>query len=128
MDATLHNQCQTTPNMDRQKKHMTTQIYIDDEYVVADLFCGAGGSSTGADKAISDIGGRMKLVAVNHWPVAVETHQFNTPQHATTSKTWNSPTPKPSSPKDTLTCSWPAPNAGSTPGPGAGNPPTTKDA
>ena len=65
--------------MDRQKKHMTTQIYIDDEYVVADLFCGAGGSSTGAAKAISDIGGRMKLVAVNHWPVAVETHQLNHP-------------------------------------------------
>ena len=49
-------------------------------YRVADLFCGAGGSSTGARKAIEKIGGRMELVAVNHWPVAVETHQRNHPE------------------------------------------------
>ncbi|RJQ10893.1 MAG: hypothetical protein C4551_01935 [Bacillota bacterium] len=48
-------------------------------YLVADLFCGAGGSSTGAEKAIRAIGGEMVLVAVNHWPVAVETHQKNHP-------------------------------------------------
>ena len=48
-------------------------------YLVADLFCGAGGSSTGAQKAIAATGGRMDLVAVNHWPVAVETHQLNHP-------------------------------------------------
>ena len=30
-------------------------------YLVADLFCGAGGSSTGAKKAIAEIGGTMKL-------------------------------------------------------------------
>ena len=48
-------------------------------YVVADLFCGAGGTSKGAAKAIASIGGRMNLVAVNHWPVAVETHQLNHP-------------------------------------------------
>ena len=46
---------------------------------VADLFCGAGGSSTGAEKAIQEIGGRMELVAVNHWPIAVQTHQLNHP-------------------------------------------------
>ena len=49
-------------------------------YLVADLFAGAGGSSTGAQQAIRRIGGRMKLVAVNHWPVAVETHQRNHPE------------------------------------------------
>ena len=48
-------------------------------YQVADLFCGAGGSSTGAEKAILEIGGRMELVAVNHWPIAVQTHQLNHP-------------------------------------------------
>ena len=48
-------------------------------YQVADLFCGAGGSSTGAKKAIEEIGGRMELVAVNHWPIAVQTHQLNHP-------------------------------------------------
>ena len=48
-------------------------------YLVADLFCGAGGSSTGARKAIERMGGKMDPVAVNHWPVAVETHQANHP-------------------------------------------------
>ena len=48
-------------------------------YLVADLFCGAGGSSTGAQKAIEGIGGRMELVAVNHWNTAVATHSANHP-------------------------------------------------
>ena len=51
----------------------------EDIYVVEDLFCGAGGSSTGAEHAITEIGGRMELRAVNHWPVAVQTHQLNHP-------------------------------------------------
>ncbi len=41
-------------------------------YAVADLFCGAGGSSTGAQKAIEEIGGKMELVAVNHWNIAIK--------------------------------------------------------
>ena len=49
------------------------------QYLIADLFCGAGGSSTGAARAISEMGGTMDLVAVNHWPVAIETHQLNHP-------------------------------------------------
>ena len=48
-------------------------------YLVADLFCGAGGSSTGAQKAIADIDGTMDLVAINHWPTAVATHSANHP-------------------------------------------------
>lgn len=48
-------------------------------YLAADLFCGAGGSSTGAKKAVRALGGEMVLVAVNHWPVAVETHRKNHP-------------------------------------------------
>jgi DNA (cytosine-5)-methyltransferase 1 len=47
--------------------------------LVADLFCGAGGSSTGAERAIASLGQRMKLVALNHWSVAVATHQKNHP-------------------------------------------------
>jgi DNA (cytosine-5)-methyltransferase 1 len=46
---------------------------------VADLFCGAGGSSSGAKKAIEALGFTMELVAVNHWPVSIETHQRNHP-------------------------------------------------
>lgn len=47
--------------------------------LVADLFCGAGGSSTGARRALEARGLTMRLVAVNHWPIAVETHQRNHP-------------------------------------------------
>ena len=50
------------------------------QVTVADLFCGAGGSSTGARRAIERRGKTMKLVAVNHWPIAVETHQANHPE------------------------------------------------
>ena len=49
-------------------------------YLIADLFCGAGGSSTGAEKAIAEIGGKMELVAVNHWDTAIATHSANHPK------------------------------------------------
>src|SRR5574340_480995 len=41
---------------------------------VTDLFCGAGGSTTGAMQA----GAEVRL-AVNHWSRALETHQTNYP-------------------------------------------------
>lgn len=40
----------------------------------ADLFCGAGGTSTGAARAAASMGARLALTAVNHWPVALQTH------------------------------------------------------
>src|SRR3972149_10134129 len=49
------------------------------KYLVADLFCGAGGSSTGAERAVKSLGREMILVCVNHWPVAIETHRKNHP-------------------------------------------------
>jgi DNA (cytosine-5)-methyltransferase 1 len=48
-------------------------------YLVADLFCGAGGSSTGAERAVKSLGAKMILVCVNHWPLAIETHRKNHP-------------------------------------------------
>ena len=45
----------------------------------ADLFCGAGGTSTGACEAIEALGLRPELTACNHWPVAVATHAENHP-------------------------------------------------
>ena len=48
-------------------------------YRVADLFCGAGGFSAGAERAVRQLGAAMDLVAVNHWPVAVATHTENHP-------------------------------------------------
>jgi DNA (cytosine-5)-methyltransferase 1 len=48
-------------------------------YRIADLFCGAGGSSTGAIRAIESLGGNVELVAVNHWHTAIATHSRNHP-------------------------------------------------
>lgn len=47
---------------------------------VADLFCGAGGSSTGARQAIEAMGREMDLVCVNHWDRAIETHKRMHPE------------------------------------------------
>ncbi|MEN5275826.1 DNA cytosine methyltransferase [Brucella sp. TWI432] len=49
------------------------------KFLVADLLCGAGGSSTGASQAFEAMGLEMELVCVNHWPVAIDTHQRNHP-------------------------------------------------
>lgn len=46
----------------------------------ADLFCGAGGSSTGLKRVADALGVRLDLTAVNHWPKAVETHAANHPE------------------------------------------------
>lgn len=48
--------------------------------LVADLLCGAGGSSTGAARAMAELGLQMELVCVNHWGVAIETHKKNHPE------------------------------------------------
>lgn len=50
--------------------------------LIADLFCGAGGMSNGAQRAMRDLGLPMTLVGVNHWPVAIETNQRNHREHA----------------------------------------------
>jgi DNA (cytosine-5)-methyltransferase 1 len=48
--------------------------------LIADLFCGAGGTSTGIDRALSRMGLPYELVCINHWPVAIETHKLNHPK------------------------------------------------
>jgi DNA (cytosine-5)-methyltransferase 1 len=45
------------------------------DITVTDQFCGAGGSSSGAAAA----GATIKL-ALNHWKLAVETHNTNFPE------------------------------------------------
>lgn len=45
----------------------------------ADLFCGGGGTSQGLIRAAREMGINVNLLAVNHWPVAVETHALNHP-------------------------------------------------
>ncbi len=49
------------------------------EFVAADLFCGAGGTSTGLVLAAEDRRVKLNLLAVNHWSIAVQTHTKNHP-------------------------------------------------
>ncbi len=44
-----------------------------------DLFCGAGGTSTGLTLAARELGLRLDLLAINHWAVAIDTHSANHP-------------------------------------------------
>jgi len=45
-----------------------------------DLFCGAGGTSTGLELASRGLGVDLDLIAVNHWETAINTHSKNHPQ------------------------------------------------
>ncbi|HZP39847.1 MAG TPA: DNA cytosine methyltransferase [Methylomirabilota bacterium] len=45
----------------------------------ADLFCGAGGTSTGLLRACERLELRVDLLAVNHWQTAIDTHAANHP-------------------------------------------------
>jgi DNA (cytosine-5)-methyltransferase 1 len=45
----------------------------------ADLFCGAGGTSTGLKQACNLLGLKLDLTAINHWDLAIETHSKNHP-------------------------------------------------
>lgn len=44
---------------------------------LADFFCGAGGTSTGASEAMRQMGLVPEITAVNHWPPAINTHKVN---------------------------------------------------
>jgi DNA (cytosine-5)-methyltransferase 1 len=46
---------------------------------IADLFCGAGGTSTGILQACAALHERVDLLAVNHWTTAINTHSLNCP-------------------------------------------------
>ncbi len=45
-----------------------------------DLFCGAGGTSTGLYDACHNLGKKVDLLAINHWKVAIESHAANHPE------------------------------------------------
>ena len=42
-----------------------------------DMFCGAGGTSSGLLAACRMMGIELNLIAINHWPVAIDTHRAN---------------------------------------------------
>lgn len=58
---------------------METRSEVNKILRIADLFCGAGGTSTGAIEAAERLGYTVELTAINHWDVAIETHQINHP-------------------------------------------------
>lgn len=47
--------------------------------LAVDLFCGAGGTSTGFELACKELGYTPELLAINHWDTAIETHSANHP-------------------------------------------------
>ncbi len=55
----------------RKKSYITT----------TDQFCGAGGSSQGVRRVANKRGGGIEVkLAMNHWPLAIETHNSNFPE------------------------------------------------
>jgi DNA (cytosine-5)-methyltransferase 1 len=55
--------------------------------VVADLFCGAGGTSEDLALAAKRAARKLDLVAINHWDVALETHAANIRRRTTRAPT-----------------------------------------
>ncbi len=49
------------------------------EINTVDLFCGAGGATTGLELALRQLGYRHRGLAINHWRVAVDTMLANNP-------------------------------------------------
>ncbi|BDI33459.1 DNA methyltransferase [Capsulimonas corticalis] len=49
-------------------------------FVCVDLFCGAGGISQGLRNAAKKVGYTAALLAINHWPVAIDSHTLNHPE------------------------------------------------
>lgn len=45
----------------------------------ADLFCGAGGLTTGLVRTCKKLGVKLDILALNHWEIAVATHKANHP-------------------------------------------------
>ncbi|MDR1902927.1 MAG: DNA cytosine methyltransferase [Treponema sp.] len=52
---------------------------MQEEFTVVDMFCGAGGESTGIKLAAQELGINVRLTAINHWDRAIETHAANHP-------------------------------------------------
>jgi DNA (cytosine-5)-methyltransferase 1 len=48
--------------------------------IAVDLFCGAGGETTGMIEAFKEAGKEYEMLAINHWDIAIETHSKNHPE------------------------------------------------
>jgi DNA (cytosine-5)-methyltransferase 1 len=72
------SQCQVTQLPRGAHIDPVTSAFGED--VIGDLFAGSGGTSTGIIDAWKSIGEDVQLFAINHWNVAVATHQKNHPE------------------------------------------------
>jgi DNA (cytosine-5)-methyltransferase 1 len=58
---------------------MTESKTKKEKLYAADLFAGAGGTSTGLILAATELGLKLDLTAINHWKTAIKTHEANYP-------------------------------------------------
>lgn len=84
-DSITHQQImpdQPPPNDQHATYHESTMnnARLPDKTIRAvDLFCGAGGLSTGLALACEELNRDVELIAVNHWRTAITTHERNHP-------------------------------------------------
>lgn len=76
----------------------------------ADLFCGAGGATTGLELALRELGFEHRGFAVNHWRVAVETMLANHPNVRPVQSTVESVVPAEAIPGGKLDLLWASPS------------------
>jgi DNA (cytosine-5)-methyltransferase 1 len=67
-----------------------------------DLFCGAGGTSAGLQRACTSLEKKLRLTAINHWDVAIETHTANHPEASHICETLDSVDPRKAIPRGKL--------------------------
>jgi DNA (cytosine-5)-methyltransferase 1 len=75
----------------------------------ADLFCGAGGTSTGLFQAAELLGLKVHLTAINHWEIAIETHAKNHPSATHLCESIEGVDPKKLYPKGRINLLWASP-------------------
>lgn len=78
-------------------------------FEMADLFCGAGGTSEGAEQALRSMGYTPRITAVNHWEIAVATHKANHPDSDTRCASIDSLNPREMFGKTGLDLLWASP-------------------
>lgn len=80
------------------------------ELNTVDLFCGAGGASTGLELALSRLKMRHKGLAINHWAVAVDTMKRNHPDIDTKQMTIEEAVPADLVPSGEVDLLWASPS------------------
>ena len=78
---------------------------------LVDMYCGAGGSTAGAEEAANFVGLKCELSVWNHWAVAIETHKTNHPAARHYCENLNNVNPRDHYPKNSLHALWASPVA-----------------